>query len=37
MRRAPQRRSAATVVECAFVYPVLFLLILGLLVGAGGI
>jgi hypothetical protein len=25
------------VVECAFVYPVVFLLILGLLVGAGGI
>jgi Flp pilus assembly protein TadG len=37
MRRAPQRRSGATVVESAFVYPVLFLLILGLLVGAGGI
>ena len=37
MRRAPERRSGATVVECAFVYPVLFLLILGLLVGAGGI
>ena len=37
MRRAPQRRSGATVVECAFVYPTLFLFILGLLVGAGGI
>ena len=37
MRRAPQRRSGTTLVECAFVYPVLFLLILGLLVGAGGI
>ena len=37
MLRAPQRRSGATVVECAFVYPVVFLLILGLLVGAGGI
>ena len=37
MRRAPQRRSGATVVEAAFVYPVLFLLVLGLLVGAGGI
>jgi Flp pilus assembly protein TadG len=37
MRRAPQRRSGATVVECAFVYPVLFLLVLGLMVGAGGI
>ncbi len=37
MRRAPQRRSGATVVECAFVYPVLFLLILGLMIGAGGI
>jgi Flp pilus assembly protein TadG len=37
MRRAPQRRSGATVVECAFVYPILFLLVLGLMVGAGGI
>jgi Flp pilus assembly protein TadG len=37
MRRAPQRRSGATVVECAFVYPVFFLLVLGLLVGAAGI
>jgi len=36
MRRAP-RRSGATVVECAFVYPVVFLLVLGLMVGAGGI
>ena len=36
MRRAPQRRSAATVVECAFVYPVLFLLLIGLMVGAAG-
>jgi len=37
MRRAPQRRSGATVVECAIVFPVLFLLVLGLLVGAAGI
>lgn len=37
MRRAPQRRSGATVVEATFVYPVVFLLILGLLVGAAGI
>ena len=37
MRRAPQRRSGATVVECAFVYPVFFLMVLGLLVGAAGI
>ena len=37
MRRARQRRSGALVVECAFVYPVFFLLILGLLVGAAGI
>ena len=37
MRRAPLRRSGATVVECAFVYPILFLLVLGLLVGAAGI
>ncbi len=36
MRRAPQR-SGATVVECAFVYPVLFVLVLGMMVGAGGI
>ena len=37
MRRAPQRRSGTTVVECAFIYPVFFLLLLGLLVGAAGI
>ena len=37
MRQAPQRRSGATVVECAFVYPVVFLLVLALLVGAAGI
>jgi Flp pilus assembly protein TadG len=37
MRRAPQRRSGATVVECAIVFPVLFLLVLGLMVGAAGI
>jgi Flp pilus assembly protein TadG len=37
MYRALPRRSAATVVECAFVYPVLFLLVLGLLIGAAGI
>src|SRR5262245_22131719 len=37
MRRAPQRRSGATAVECAFVYPVVFLLVLGLLVGAAGV
>jgi Flp pilus assembly protein TadG len=37
MRRAPQRRSGATVVECAVVYPVFFLLVLGLLVGAAGV
>ena len=37
MRRALQRRPGATVVECAFVYPVFFLLVLGLLVGAAGI
>ena len=37
MRRASQRRSGATVVECAFVYPVVFLLVLALLVGAAGI
>src|SRR5262249_52493725 len=37
MRRAPQRRPGATVVECAFVYPVVFLLVLGLLVGAAGV
>ncbi len=37
MRYVLQRRSGATVVECAFVYPVLFLLILGLIIGAAGI
>jgi Flp pilus assembly protein TadG len=37
MRRAPQRRSGATVVECAVVYPVIFLVVLALLVGAAGI
>jgi Flp pilus assembly protein TadG len=37
MRRALQRRPGATLVECAFVYPVLFLLVLGMMVGAGGI
>ena len=37
MRRAPQRRSGATLVECAFVYPTVFLLFVGLLVGAAGI
>ena len=36
MRRAPQRRSGATSVECAVVYPVVFLVVLGLLVGAAG-
>ena len=36
MRRAQQRRSGATVVECAFVYPAVFLVVLGLLVGAAG-
>ena len=37
MRRARQRRPGATVVECALVYPVFLLLVLGLLVGAAGI
>ena len=37
MRRARQRRCGATVVECALVYPVFLLLVLGLLVGAAGI
>ena len=37
MRRARQRRSGATAVECAFVYPVVFFVVLGLLVGAAGI
>jgi Flp pilus assembly protein TadG len=37
MRLTPQRRSGATVVEAAFVYPVVFLLLLGLLVGAAGV
>ena len=37
MRRAPQRRSGATVVECAVVYPAVFPVILCLLVGAAGV
>jgi Flp pilus assembly protein TadG len=37
MRRAPQRRSGATLVECAVIYPVVFLLVVGMLVGAAGI
>src|SRR6516162_5245998 len=37
MRRARQRRPGATVVECALVYPVFLLLLLGMLVGAAGI
>ena len=37
MRRALQRRPGATLVECAFVYPVLFVLVLALLVGAAGV
>jgi Flp pilus assembly protein TadG len=37
MLRAPQRRSGATTVECALVYPVFFLLVIGLLVGAAGV
>ena len=37
MRLARQRRSGTTLVECAFVYPAVFLLIVGLLVGAAGI
>ena len=32
-----RRRSAATIVECAIVYPVLFLFLLGLAVGGAGI
>ena len=36
MRRAPRRRPGSTIIESAFVYPVLFMLIVGLLVGAGG-
>ena len=37
MRRAAQRRSGATVVECAVVYPATFLLLLGLIVAAQGV
>ena len=37
MRRAPQRRSGAMIVESAVVYPVFFLLTLGMMVGAAGI
>jgi Flp pilus assembly protein TadG len=37
MRLQRQKRPGATVVECAVVSPVVFLLILGLLVGASGV
>ena len=37
MRRAPQRRSGAAVVECAVTYPIFLLLVLGTVVGASGI
>jgi Flp pilus assembly protein TadG len=36
-RRPPSRRRAALAVEAAFVYPVLFLLLLGLVVGGVGV
>jgi Flp pilus assembly protein TadG len=36
MRRTPQQRWGTAVVEGAFVWPVLFLLILGMVIGAGG-
>src|SRR5262245_50464913 len=32
-----RRRQAATIVECAIVYPILFLFLLGLVVGSLGI
>src|SRR5690348_4454653 len=37
VRRQPRERRAATAVECAFVYPATFLLILGLVVVAQGV
>jgi Flp pilus assembly protein TadG len=37
MRRHAARRSAATLVESAIVYPVVFLLLIGLVVGAMGV
>jgi Flp pilus assembly protein TadG len=37
IRLPSHRRSAATIVECAIVYPVLFLFLLGLAVGGAGI
>ncbi len=36
MRLSRRRRSGATLVECAIVYPITFLLILGLIVGGMG-
>jgi Flp pilus assembly protein TadG len=33
----PKRRGGAHLVECAFVYPVLFILVLGLLIGGMGV
>ena len=37
IRLPSRRRSAATIVECAIVYPVLFLFLLGLAIGGAGI
>ncbi len=37
MRRQLARRPGATLVECAIVYPIVFLLVIGLAVGAMGV
>ena len=37
MRLRSQRRSGTTIVECAVIYPLVFLLVIGLIVGALGI
>ena len=37
LARKTRRRRGATVVECALVYPIAFLLVLGLIIGAFGV
>jgi Flp pilus assembly protein TadG len=37
MRLRPGRRSGTTLVECAVIYPLVFLLVIGLVIGALGI
>jgi len=37
LKPIPTPRSGATIVECALVYPLTLLLVLGLIIGAGGV